>query len=126
MEKETIFGEVVSKANNYQAVPDKGGTRRIIKNKKIRAYEQAFCLQCKKYRNMAIDSPFRLNVDVYFKNKNHDLDNAIKTICDCLQYVGAITNDNLMMQLNARKFVVKYYPRIEYSIERIDKTFLDV
>ena len=29
---ETIFGQVVSKANNYQAVPDGKGGRRIIKS----------------------------------------------------------------------------------------------
>lgn len=121
-EKETIYGEVVSKANNYQAVPDKNGTRRIIKNKKIRTYERLFDAQCKIYRDRHIDSGFVLNIDVYFLNGKHDLDNAVKTICDCLQYVGAISDDNLMMRLNARKFVTITTPRVEFSIERIDGT----
>lgn len=121
-DKETIYGEVVSKANHYQAVPDKGGGKRIIKDKAIREYEANFMKQCKVYRNRNIDSEFIFNVDVFYTNRKHDLDNAIKTILDCLQYVGAITNDNLMMQLNARKFVVKYHPRIEFSIEKMQQS----
>lgn len=37
---ETILGQVVSKANNYQAVPDGKGGRRIIKSDKMRNYER--------------------------------------------------------------------------------------
>lgn len=121
-EKEIIYGQVVSKANNYEAVPGNDGPRRIIKNKKIRDYESAFCLQCRKYRNKKINVPFVLNIDVFFTDKRHDLDNAIKTVCDCLQYVEAISNDNLMMRLNARKFVVAFAPRVEFSIEELENT----
>lgn len=119
MQTETIYGEVVSKANHYQAVPDKGGTRRIIKDKAIREYEANFMRQCKVYRDRNIDSEFIFNVDVYYLNRKHDLDNAIKTILDCLQYCKAITDDNLMMQLNARKHIVKHHPRIEFSIVKL-------
>ena len=38
MDIETIYGEVVAKANHYQAVPDKGGGRRIIKDDAIVEY----------------------------------------------------------------------------------------
>lgn len=31
MEIETIYGQVIAKANNYQAVPGKDGQKRIIK-----------------------------------------------------------------------------------------------
>ena len=44
---ETIFGQVVSKANNYQVGNDKHGSRYIIKSPEIRAYERSFSRQCK-------------------------------------------------------------------------------
>ena len=39
MEIETIYGQVIAKANHYQAVPGKFGTKRIIKDEKIRTYK---------------------------------------------------------------------------------------
>ena len=41
METEIIHGQIVAKANHYQAVPGKAGERRIIKDEVIRAYERA-------------------------------------------------------------------------------------
>lgn len=122
---ETIYGQVVAKANHYMAVPDKDGKRRIIKDSAIRAYEESFCIQCRKYRGMKINEPFILNVKVFFTDNNHDLDNAIKTILDCLQYCEAITNDNLLVKLNAEKGISRTKPRIEYSIERVNRNLFD-
>lgn len=116
MDIETIYGEVVAKANHYQAVPDKGGGRRIIKDDAIRAYEKAFAMQCVKYKNRAISTPFHLYVRVYYRNSMHDLDNSIKTILDCLQYNGAITNDNLCTQIVAEKHHDPKQPRVEYAL----------
>lgn len=65
MEVEVIHGQIIAKANHYQAVPGKGGTKRIIKDEKIRAYERSFMEQCKVYRNKRISSRFRLFVRVY-------------------------------------------------------------
>ena len=59
MEIETIYGQVIAKANHYQAVPGKFGTKRIIKDEKIRAYEHSFIQQCRIYRNKGISSRFR-------------------------------------------------------------------
>ena len=39
MEIEVIYGQIIAKANHYQAVPGKFGTKRISKDEKIRAYE---------------------------------------------------------------------------------------
>ena len=58
METETIYGQIIAKANHYQAVPGKFGTKRIIKDEKIRAYEKSFMQQCKIYRNKGISSRF--------------------------------------------------------------------
>lgn len=43
MEVEVIHGQIIAKANHYQAVPGKSGAKRIIKDGKIRAYERASC-----------------------------------------------------------------------------------
>ncbi len=115
MEIETIYGQVVGKANNYMVVHD-GGGKRLIKNDKIRAYEQSFAKQCKIYRNKRISSRFQLFVRVYNTSNRFDLDNALKTICDCLQYVGAITDDNLCSKIVAEKSIDRRNPRVEFMI----------
>ena len=88
MEIETIYGQVIAKANHYQAVPGKFGTKRIIKDEKIRTYERSFAQQCKIYRNRGISSRFRLFVRVFHSSVRFDLDNSLKTLLDCLQMVG--------------------------------------
>lgn len=120
MQYETIYGQVVGKANNYQSVPSKDGQRRIIKNARLRAYEKAFEKQCKIYRNKAIQCTFRLYIDIFQKSNVYDLDNSIKTILDCLQYANAITDDNLCYQIRACKHIDKGNPRICYAIEELN------
>lgn len=115
MEKEVIYGQIVGKANNYMVVPD-GNGKRIIKNEKIRAYERNFAKQCKIYANKRISSRFHLFVKVYNTSNRFDLDNALKTLADCLQYVGAITNDNLCTKIVAEKILDVRNPRVEFMI----------
>lgn len=116
MEIETIFGQIVGKANHYQAVPGRNGERRIIKDDKIRAYERSFMEQCTKYRNRRISSRFRLFVRVWHSSIRFDLDNSLKTLLDCLQMVEAITDDKLCFQIEAEKHIDKYHPRIEFAL----------
>ena len=73
---EIIWGQPIGKANNYQAVPDGQGGKRIIKNEKIRAYERSFNEQCKIYRDRGISRPFRLHITVYESSNAYDLDNC--------------------------------------------------
>ena len=114
MEIETIYGQVIAKANNYQAVPGKDGQKRIIKNDRIREYEKSFCLQCKKYRGKRISGRFKLFIRVWHGNIRFDLDNALKTILDCLQMVEAITNDSLCFEIHAEKRIDRRNPRVEF------------
>lgn len=113
---------MVSKANNYMAVPDSAGGRRIIKNESVRAYERTFNDQCRIYRNRGISRPFRLHITVYEGSNAHDLDNSLKTILDCLQYAGAITNDNLCIGINATKKIDRQRPRVVFGIEETEPT----
>lgn len=78
MEIEVIHGQIVAKANHYQAVPGKFGQKRIIKDGKIQAYERNFMEQCKVYRNRRISSRFRLFVRVWHSSVRFDLDNSLK------------------------------------------------
>lgn len=121
METETIFGQVIAKANHYQAVPGKFGAKRIIKDEKIRAYEKSFMQQCKIYRNKGISSRFRLFVRVYHSSVRFDLDNSLKTLLDCLQMVGAITDDKLCFQIEAVKKIDRYNPRIEFALLEVNE-----
>lgn len=115
-EVEVIHGQIVAKANDYQAVPDGTGGRRMIKNSKVRAYEQSFIRQCRIYAGRMIDRPFELTATVYYRHNKYDLDNSLKTLLDCLQYAGAITNDNLCRRIVADKRIDPYHPRVEFSI----------
>ena len=116
MEVEVIHGQIIAKANHYQAVPGKFGQKRIIKDEIIRAYERSFMEQCKVYRNRRISSRFRLFVRVWHSSERFDLDNSLKTLLDCLQMAGAIADDKLCYQIEAEKHLDKYRPRIEFAI----------
>lgn len=117
MEKETIYGQIVSKANNYQVGNDKHGQRYIIKSEAMRAYERSFMEQCKVYKDRMIDCHFTLYVAVYESSVRYDLDNALKTILDCLQMTRTITDDNLCRKIVAEKRIDKHRPRVVFAIQ---------
>ena len=121
METEVIHGQIIAKANHYQAVPGKDGTKRIIKDEKIRAYERSFMDQCKVYRNRRISSRFRLFVRVWHSSERFDLDNSLKTLLDCLQMAGAIADDKLCYQIEAEKKIDKYHPRVEFALQEVNE-----
>lgn len=121
MEVEVIHGQIIAKANHYQAVPSRNGEKRIIKDEKIRAYERSFIEQCKKYRDRRISSRFRLFVRVWHSSVRFDLDNSLKTLLDCLQMVGAITDDKLCFQIEAEKRIDKYHPRVEFALLEVNE-----
>lgn len=121
---ETIFGQVVSKANNYQVGVDKQGHRVIIKSPEIRAYERTFDEQCKIYRDRHINGQFTLFIAVYESSTRYDLDNALKTILDCLESANAIANDNLCVKIVAEKRLDKSNPRVVYAIQEHEPKLL--
>lgn len=121
MEVEVIHGQIIAKANHYQAVPSRNGEKRIIKDEKIRAYERSFMSQCTKYRDRRISSRFRLFVRMWHSSVRFDLDNSLKTLLDCLQMVGAITDDKLCFQIEAEKRIDKYHPRVEFALLEVNE-----
>ena len=120
MERETIYGQVVSKANNYQVGNDKHGQQYIIKSEAIRAYERSFIEQCKVYKDRLINCHFTLYVVVYESSVRYDLDNALKTILDCLQMAKAITDDNLCRKIVAEKRIDRQRPRVVFGIQEYE------
>ncbi|MCS2525873.1 RusA family crossover junction endodeoxyribonuclease [Bacteroides ovatus] len=87
----------------------------------MREYEKSFCLQCKKYRGKRISGRFKLFIRVWHGNIRFDLDNALKTILDCLQMVEAITNDSLCFEIHAEKRIDRRNPRVEFGMEEINE-----
>ena len=116
METEIIFGQVVSKANNY-VVGDGATGKHIVKSYRLKAYERSFCKQCRIYRDRYIKGHFTLYVAVYESSARYDLDNALKTILDCLQMVHAITDDNLCLKIVAEKRIDRKNPRVVFAIQ---------
>lgn len=52
---------------------------------------------------------------------NFPLDNSLKTLLDCLQMAGAITDDKLCFQIEAEKKIDKYHPRVEFAILEVNE-----
>ena len=123
-QQEIIYGQVVAKANNYQAVPDGAGGRRIIKSDAVREYERSFMKQCRVYAGRKIDRPFIFDVVVYESSRRYDLDNSLKTLLDCLQMCDAITDDNLCTEIRARKAIDPSRPRVVFSIYETEPRIL--
>lgn len=116
-ERQIIMGQPPSKSNLNRVVRI-AGHGAIAKTKAVREYEAQFMLQCS-LRGRMITEPFKITLDVYFKSNLPDLDNSLKVIFDCLQRCGAIKNDRLCMEINARKLVSKTNPRVEFEIETL-------
>lgn len=125
--KEVIKGVVPSKSNSYRIVtikskdPLKKGFSSLAKTKEAKAYETAFILQCRKYRNANIDCEFNFEMDVYYPSRRADLDGSLKGILDCLQKANAIKNDNKANQLLIRRHIDKDNPRVEFSITKANQ-----
>lgn len=118
--RETIFGICPGKSNQY-IIGVVNGQHRIVKSDIMKKYERSFINQCFKYKGRNISTPFRLIVDVYYPDYTHDLDNSLKGVLDNLQYVGAITNDNLCHEIVATRHYDKWNPRIEFEIQEINE-----
>lgn len=102
-----------SKSNSYRF--SKSG--RVYKTKEVKAFEHFFslCLPAQ-IKKLNISTKFRLEYDVYLRNKAQDLDNTSKAILDSLQAAGAIKNDSLCYELEIRKFIDKDNPRIKLKL----------
>lgn len=113
--EQVIIGTIPSKPNSMKVITINGHGS-LAKTKTLKDYEKSFYLQCGKYRDKMITGFFKLDVDAYLPTMAHDLDNIFKILLDCLQSCKAIKNDNRCVAINARKFIDKTNPRIEFTL----------
>lgn len=116
--KVTIYGDVVSKANQYQIITINGHAS-LKKSNAVKAFEQKFYLQ-NPLRNVNISGFFELYLDVYFSSNRKDLDGAFKLVLDVLQSSGTIKNDRNCVKIVANKFIDKNNPRLEFTLIEVD------
>ena len=117
----TIYGHIPSKSNCYKiGVLNGHGT--LVKQKKLKEYENTFVGQCVGRRspsNPLIKGFFHLWVDVYLPNKTQDLDNCLKILLDLLQTCGIIKNDCKCLHIDATRYEDKKNPRVTFEIEEV-------
>ena len=110
-----IIGNTPSKSNSYKVIR-MGGRCGLGKQKKLYDYEKSFLSQISAHKYDMIESEFKFVIDVYYPSRRSDLDNSLKVVLDCLQKCNAIKNDNKCMEIQAKKFLDKLNPRIEFSV----------
>ena len=110
----TIYGDVVSKSNQYRIIKI-GGHASLKKSDAVKNFEKAFYLQ-NSLRNANITDFFEIYLDAFFSSNRKDLDGAFKLVLDALQASGTIKNDRQCVKIVARKFIDKVKPRIEFTI----------
>lgn len=110
----TVHGQPPAKSNTYRVVSLRGHGA-IAKGKGLKAYEDAFFIQCP-MRGAGVDGFFRLDADVFFRSMLPDLDNALKVVLDCLQACGAIRDDRRCVEIRARKLVDRDDPRVVFTV----------
>lgn len=119
----TIHGNPPSKSNQYRvrAMVQKGKKPRAIlyKSAELKSYEKSFIEEIPE--NCKVDMIGDLNMAVvcYFSSRRPDVDNAAKSILDCLQKGGVIRNDRSVMKLTLIKELDKDNPRVDIAIKRI-------
>lgn len=117
--EQVIYGQPPSKSNLYRIVTINGHGS-LAKTSALKEYEKKFYLQCGAYRDRNISGFFKLEVDVYFQSNQPDLDNSLKCLLDCLQTVRAIKNDRQCTEIQARKFIDRNNPRIEFTLVEVN------
>ena len=112
--KVTIYGDVVSKSNQYRIIKI-GGHASLKKTDAVKAFEEKFYLQ-NPLRNANISGFFEIYLDVYFSSNRKDLDGAFKLVLDTLQSSKTIKNDRNCVKIVANKYIDKEHPRIEFTL----------
>ena len=115
--KVTIYGDVVSKSNQYRIIKI-GGHASLKKTDAVKAFEQKFYLQ-NPLRNANISGFFEIYLDVYFGSNRKDLDGAFKLVLDTLQSSKTIKNDRNCVKIVANKYIDKEHPRIEFTLVEV-------
>ena len=115
--KVTIYGDVVSKSNQYRIITINGHAS-LKKSDAVKEFEKKFYLQ-NPLRNANITGFFEIYLDAYFSSNRKDLDGAFKLVLDTLQSSGTIKNDRNCVKIVANKYIDKQNPRIEFTLQEV-------
>ena len=115
--KVTIYGDVVSKSNQYRIITINGHAS-LKKSDAVKEFEKKFYLQ-NPLRNANITGFFEIYLDAYFSSNRKDLDGAFKLVLDTLQSSGTIKNDRNCVKIVANKYIDKNNPRIEFTLVEV-------
>lgn len=115
--KVVIYGDVVSKSNQYRIINIKGHAS-LKKSDAVKEFEKKFYLQ-NPLRGANISGFFEIYLDAYFSSNRKDLDGAFKLVLDTLQTSGTIKNDRQCVKIVANKFIDKLNPRIEFTLVEV-------
>lgn len=115
--KVTIYGDVVSKSNQYRIITINGHAS-LKKSDAVKRFEEKFFLQ-NPLRGVNISGFFEIYMDAYFSSNRKDLDGAFKLVLDVLQSSKTIKNDRNCVRIVANKFVDKVNPRIEFTLVEV-------
>lgn len=118
MSIQVIQGTVPSKSNCYRIITISGHGS-LARTPALKAYEDAFFMQCNLYRNKNYEGRFEIYINVFYPSDRSDLDNSLKVVLDCLQKCKAIVNDRKCVKIVAQKFIDKDKPRIEFELKEV-------
>jgi Holliday junction resolvase RusA-like endonuclease len=110
----TIPGPIPSKKNT-QRISRYGG---IYKDASVSAYEKQFAHDIIAEKLKPVLGKFIISGELYLNNRK-DIDNALTTVLDALQYAGIIANDLNCMGINMMKIEAK--KKDEKAVIRIEE-----
>jgi len=126
MMKLTIYGNVPSKSNCYRIIALPGKLKRdgrrgkprgsLAKTEELKTYELNFDKQLTGVHRKHLTCKITAHLDVYYDSERPDLDNALKTILDCLQKGCVIANDRQVRRIIAERFLDRKNPRVEITL----------
>ena len=117
----TIQGKPLTSTNRNKIV--KMGKRYgVMKSDAAIAYQEDAVWQLVNQRNKSqhttITQPFAVELHIYRKKNQGDVDNYSKAIFDAMQQARIMTNDSLIYRMAVEKFVDKDDPRVEIYIRK--------
>lgn len=92
--KQTIRlpGEVPAKKNRQRAIHMPGNRIGILKADVVRDYEEMCAIEVIGQKLKRMEGPLTMHVELVYR-RNRDVDGALTTIMDCLQFAGVYDND---------------------------------
>lgn len=114
MKTYTILGDIPSKKNMWH-ISRNGG---MYQDKRVKDWMEAAGWELKNQKLPKYGAEMRLRA-IFHMKRLKDLDNALATLFDCLQQNGFISNDSLIVEVEAIKKRVAVNPKTEFGLEII-------